>query len=79
MNKRMQLTLFLRGGGVIEREISYEGDSLTEIAHQIERDENDLLQYMLTHDSKGQKSFCFSGFIFQKASIVAAQMKEPEF
>ena len=79
MTKRMQFTLILRGGGTIEREISYQGESMTEIAHQIERDENDLLQYMLTHDSKGQKSFCFSGFIFQKAGIVAAQIKEPEF
>jgi len=79
MTKRMLLTLILSGGGVVEREISYQGDSMDEIALLIERDENDLLEYMLTNNNKGQKSFCFGGFIFRKAGIVAAQMREPEF
>ena len=66
------------GGGTLKKELSYEGDSLAEIAKLIQTDENNLLEYMRTHDFKGEKSFCFAGFMFQKGSIVAAQLSEPE-
>ena len=46
---------------------------------QIDRDENALLEYMMTGDIKGQKSFCFAGFMFRKDCIEAAQLSEPEF
>lgn len=69
----------MRGGGTVDKEIVYHGSSMKEIASLIDKDQNDLLEYMQTKDFKGTKSFCFAGFIFQKAGIVAAQMTEPEF
>ena len=67
----------LAGGG-LEVTLTYEGDSLTEIAKQIQNDENELLYYMKTHDFKNEKCFCFAGFMFQKSGIIAAQLKEPD-
>ena len=64
---------------MLEKELQYQGGSLEEIAAQIQRDENDLLEYMTTGDDKGIKSFVFSGFMFRKDTIEAAQMTEPEF
>lgn len=78
MRKRMVLELNFRGGS-IEKEIIYFGASLEEIAANIEHDENELLQYMLTGDIKGCKSFCFAGFMFKKQGLIAAQFREPEF
>ena len=63
----------------MEKELQYHGDSLEEIAAQIDRDENALMEYMTTGDDKGQKSFVFAGFMFRKDIIDAAQMTEPEF
>ena len=65
-------------GGYIKREISYQGDSLEEIARDIERDENSLLEYMQTGDTNGECSFCFGGFMFRKEGIIAAQFTEPD-
>lgn len=78
MTKTMKLEIHLQGGGYIEKEIAYKGNSLDEIARSIDNDNNDLLEYMQTGDFKGVKSFCFGGFIFQKAGIVAARMLEPD-
>ena len=77
MRKIMTLELYF-SGGTIKKDLSYNGDSLDEINKQIQKDKNDLLEYMRTHDFKGEKSFCFAGFMFQKGSIVAAQLSEPE-
>lgn len=79
MIKKMQLEIFSTGGGYIERELAYEGKDLTEIAAQIQRDENELLEYMRTGDTHGEKCFVFAGFMFAKGAITAAQMKEPEY
>jgi hypothetical protein len=76
MEKTMMLEIF-RGGGVLERELLYTGKTLEEIAGAIERDENELLYFMSTGDDKGQKSFCFQGFMFRKDGIDAAQISEP--
>ena len=78
MVKTMMLEIFM-GGGYIERELSYHGKDLQEIAEQIQRDENELLYYMRTGDAKGEKCFVFCGFMFAKAPITAAQIKEPEY
>ena len=78
MVKKMQLVLYNRGG-VLEKELEYQGKDLKEIAAQINRDENALLEYMMTGDIKGQKSFCFAGFMFRKDCVEAAQLSEPEF
>lgn len=78
MVKKMQLVLYNRGG-VLEKELEYQGKDLKEIAAQIDRDENALMEYMMTGDIKGQKSFCFAGFMFRKDCIEAAQLTEPEF
>lgn len=69
----------MRGGAVIDREIIYYGETLEEIAKEADKDNNELLEYMLTRDDKGQKAFCFGGFMFSKDMIVAAQMSEPEY
>lgn len=66
-------------GGVLEKELEYHGKDLKEIAAQIDRDENALMEYMMTGDIKGQKSFCFAGFMFRKDCVEAAQLTEPEF
>ena len=78
MVKTMLLEIYNRGGG-LEKELQYQGEDLTEIAEQINRDENELLEYMTTGDDMGQKSFVFAGFMFRKDIIDAAQMTEPEF
>ena len=78
MVKKMQLVMYNRGG-VLEKELEYRGKDLKEIAAQINRDENALLEYMMTGDIKGQKSFCFAGFMFRKDCVEAAQLTEPEF
>ena len=77
MTKTMLLAIYNRGG-VLEKELQYHGTP-EEIAAQIERDENALLEYMTTGDDKGRKSFVFAGFMFRKDIIDAAQMTEPEF
>lgn len=79
MKKEMCLELYFSGGNSVKRDLFYQGDSLAEIAKQIQNDENELLYYMRTHDFKGEKCFCFAGFMFQKGGIIAAQLKEPEF
>ena len=78
MIKKMNLEIF-SGGGYIERELVYEGKDLKEIAAQIERDENALLEYMRTGETHGEKCFVFQGFMFAKKPIQAAQFREPEF
>jgi hypothetical protein len=78
MIKKMTLEIF-SGGGYIERELIYEGSTLSSISKQIQNDENELLYYMRTGDEKGEKCFVFQGFMFSKKPITAAQIKEPEF
>ena len=78
MVKKMSLEIF-SGGGYIERELVYEGKDLKEIHAQIQRDENELLQYMRTGDDLGEKCFVFQGFMLAKKPIQAAQFREPEF
>ena len=79
MRKEMCLMLYnIGGGGSLNVTLTYEGDSLAEIAKQIQNDENELLYYMRTHDFKNEKCFCFAGFMFQKSGIIAAQLKEPD-
>lgn len=76
MRKTMNLTLFYALGGRIEHELVYEGESMIDIARQIESDENMLLDYMRSGDSKGEKCFVLGGFMFRKDGILAAQITE---
>lgn len=76
MIKTMCLELYYSGGGLIKRDILYHGDK-EEIARAIEHDENELYEFMRTRDDKGIHSFCFSGFMFAKEGICAAQLTEP--
>lgn len=78
MIKKMTLEIF-SGGGYIERELVYEGRNAQEIAEQIRRDENELLEYMRTGKDNGEKCFVFQGFMLAKKPIQAAQFREPEF
>lgn len=68
------MSFFILGG--VEKDITYIGDSLEEIASDIDRDNNELLYYMREGDDKGVKAFCFGGFMFQKNGIYAAKMSE---
>lgn len=77
MTKSMMLAIY-NSGGVLEKELQYQG-APEEIAAQIGRDENALLEYMRTGDDHGEKSFCFAGFMFRKDIIDAAQLTEAEF
>lgn len=76
MIKTMHIELYYSEGGV-QKDILYHG-SLEEIAANIERDENDLLEYMRTRDDKGSRVFCFAGFMFAKKGLIAAQFTEPD-
>lgn len=78
MTKTMKLEIYFMGGGYINRDIMYIGESMEDIAQNINRDENNLLEYMQSQDDKGIKSFCFGGFMFQKEGIIAAQITEPD-
>ena len=78
MIKKMSLEIF-SGGGYFERELVYEGKDEKEIAAQIQRDENALLEYMRTGEENGEKCFVFQGFMLAKKPIQAAQFREPEF
>ena len=78
MTRIMCLELRYTDGGLIEQELVYEG-SLEEIAEQCDRDNNELLQYMLDHDDKGQAAFCFRGFMFTKQGLLTARLYEPSF
>lgn len=78
MIKKMQLEIY-SGGGHIERELIYDGKDAEEIAGKIAHDENELLYFMRTGDTKGEKCFVFQGFMFVKGAITAAQLQEPEY
>lgn len=78
MQKTMRLEIYT-GGGYYDREITYTGKNLTEIAAAVQRDENELLEYMRTGDDKGEKAFIFQGFMFRKAPLLAAQISEPDY
>lgn len=63
----------------LEAVLEYEGESAEDIAGQIQRDENELLEYMMTGNEKGAKAFCFQGYMFKKAQIMTARFTEPDF
>ena len=67
------------GGTSIERELTYEGKDEKDIAAQIQRQENELMEYLRTDKDNGEKCFVFQGFMFRKALITAAQFREPEY
>lgn len=76
MRKTMNLSLFYTGGVEINHILTYEGDSLEEIAHQINSDENQLLSFMRADEDSGEKCFVFGGFMFKKTGLLAAYMTE---
>ena len=78
MTRTMRIELYVLGG-VIDRELVYTGDSPEEIAQEIKKDENELLEYLETGDDRGTKDFCFAGFMFRKEGIQAARMSESIF
>lgn len=66
------------GGGLVEQELEYEG-SPEEIAEQCDRDNNELLRYMMDRDDTGPAAFCFQGFMFTKQGLLTARLYEPSF
>lgn len=79
MLRRMLVDITYGGGSRIEKPIEYEAETAEEIAAMINRDENALLDFMLTGDNHGQKSFVFQGLMFRKEGLLVAQIKEPDF
>ena len=79
MIKEMRLELVYEYVGTIERDLTYIGEDMEEIAAAIDRDENELLEYMQTGEKKGKNAFCFCGFMFLKEGIIAAKISEPFF
>lgn len=63
----------------LEAVLEYEGESAEDIAGQIQRDENELLEYMMTGKEKGVKAFCFQGYMVKKSLIATARFTEPDF
>lgn len=78
MLRKIKLYIKYAGGG-IEKDLIYEGDTEEDIARNIMRDENALLEYMETEEDLGVKSFVFQGFMFKKDGILAAQFAEPDY
>ena len=78
MLRTIKLYIKYAGGG-IEKDLIYEGDTEEDIARNIMRDENALLEYMETEEDLGVKSFVFQGFMFKKDGILAAQFAEPDY
>lgn len=78
MLRKIKLYIKYSGGG-IEKDLIYEGDTEEEIAKNIMRDENALLEYMETEEDHGVRSFVFQGFMFKKDGILAAQFAEPDY
>ena len=70
-----------RGGGIaqITHDILYEGENEEDIAAQIDRDNNELLEYMRTGNTKGEECFCFNGLMLRKAFIAAARLTEADY
>lgn len=83
MIRKMKLEVWLgkSGGGQaqISQELIYEGDNEQDIAKQIDRDNNKILEYMETGDFKGEKCFCLQGFMIKKSCIAAVKMTEADF
>lgn len=80
---RMKLEVWLckQGGGIaqITHDIFYEGQNEEDIAAQIDRDNNELLEYMRTGNTKGEECFCFNGLMLRKAFIAAARLTEADY
>lgn len=79
MTCKMNLDLYYAGGAHIEKEISYMGADMVEIAKDIDRDTNALIDYMRTDDDEGCPVFCFGGFCFMKKGLIAASLLEFDF
>ena len=63
----------------ITHDILYEGENEEDIAAQIDRDNNELLDFMRTGNTKGEECFCFNGLMLRKAFIAAARLTEADY
>lgn len=78
MVQTVLIELRYESGGVVEKEVAYDGEP-EEVAREIDRDNNALLEYMTARDDRGSAAFCFGGFMFRKAGLLTAQMRKPEW
>lgn len=79
MKKYIVFELWYKRGGYIEKELCYLGDSLEEIGKSIEDHVNAVTEYLKSEDDNGVKSFCFQGFSFKKAGLMAFNYRDPDF
>jgi hypothetical protein len=70
-----------RGGGATQltHEILYKGEDADDIARQIDSDNDKLLEYMRTGNTKGEECFYFNGLMVRKAFIAAARLTEADY
>lgn len=82
MIRKMKLEIQTTSGHAIEALLVYEAANEQEINDAIDRDRKELLDYMMTGDDHGRKSFVFGGnthFMVKKTIIEAAQIMDPDF
>ena len=83
MEKKMKLELWLTnnrsGGGKIEVDIIFTGNTKTEILKKIQETENEIHYYMTTGDAKNESCFIFGDFILRKEGIQAIRLSEADF
>ena len=83
MEYRMKLEVWLckQGGGIaqLEHDVVYKGESAADIVKQVDHDNNELLEYMRTGNTKGEECFFFNGLMLRKAFIAAARLTEADY
>lgn len=65
-------------GGGYSSDVEYYGDTAEEIAALIQKDENEILEYMKTGETHGGKCFCIRGLIVKKADIQIIRLRESD-
>lgn len=68
-----------QGGGCVEHEITYSGDSLEEIEQRIDKDRTDIEYWMRTGFDEGSECFKFGSFMIKKKIIAAIELTEADF
>ena len=72
------MNVIFREGGGITSDVEYFGETAEEIAALIQKDENEILEYMQTGDDNGVGAFCIRGLMIKKKDIQIIRMKESD-
>ena len=66
-------------GGVLEREITYSGETAEDIEKQIEKDRSAIKDWMEMGFVRGSECFDFNGFMLKKKHIAAIEITEADY